>query len=293
MYIENIKDKIVLHIEVIFSHIINTIQFYTINSSSMFKKIRTIYEILKNKGPLHTISRIYYYLIIKPEKIRRKLAYKYIKWVWIEIGWLHNPCHINKNKAQVKYVDYLDEDWLKNNYTELANSNLQKIDYICMADNLDKISSDSQDFVIWNHLFEHLNDPIKTLIEWYRVLKNNGIIFMAIPDKRRTFDVDRERTKLEHLIADYKEPSETRDWQHYLEFASIGRADEEKINLEAKKLKETNYSIHYHVFIEEDIQNIIDWCNKNTGVNFSTIEVKHTSKNIWDNEFIFILQAIK
>lgn len=257
----------------------------------MNHKIKTTLEILKNKGLLQTVNTIYYYFQIR--KIRKLLAYKYIRWIGIEIGWLTNPTPVKKDIAKVQYVDYLDEEAIKNSYTELAEINLQKVDFVCKADNLDVIPSDSQDFVIGNHLFEHLDNPIKTLIEWYRVLKNDGVIFMAIPDKRRTFDINRERTSLEHIVSDYLDPSPDRDWQHYLEFAGINQTDTDKIIFEAEKLKEINYSIHYHVFVEEDVQKIIDWCNENTKAKFEIIDIKHTSNNLADNEFIFILKVIK
>jgi hypothetical protein len=87
---------------------------------------------------------------------------------------------------------------------------------------------------------------------------------MAIPDKRKTFDVNRERTSLEHIIEDYKNPSEERDWSHYIEYSSIWEKNQDKIENKAKYFKDNNYSIHYHVFLEEDVLKIIDWCNKNT-----------------------------
>ena len=257
----------------------------------MFPKIKSAVEILRNKGVYITICSIYYYFMIR--RIRKILAYKYIRWEGIEIGWLINPTLVDKSKAVVKYVDYLTEDQLKVNYNEIKNQNFQRIDYICMADNLDKIEDNSQDFVIWNHLFEHLNNPIKTLIEWNRVLKNGGLIYMAIPDKRRTFDAPRERTSLNHIVLDYLEPSFDRDYEHYREYAWLGTQVPEEIDIEARRLIDTNYSIHYHVFLEQDVQDIINWCNENTNLKFETTFVKHTSKNPWDNEFIFILKVIK
>jgi ubiquinone/menaquinone biosynthesis C-methylase UbiE len=226
-------------------------------------------------------------------RIRKGLAYKYIRWTGIEIGWLINPTLVDKTKAVVKYVDYLTEDQLKVNYNEIKDQNFQKIDYICMADNLDKIWDNSQDFVIWNHLFEHLSNPIKTLIEWNRVLKNGGLIYMAIPDKRRTFDVDRERTTLDHIVLDFTSPSLDRDREHYVECVSLVTQDSRQVEIDVQGLIDTNYSIHYHVFIEQDVQDIIDWCNKNTDSKFETVFVKHTAENPWDNEFIFILKVIK
>lgn len=260
----------------------------------MLYKIRKTLEILKKKWFKSTIEAVYYYFTIKIKNIRKKLSYKYIQWNGIEIWWLDNPTPINHLTTKVKYVDYIDEDiLLKNSQIELGTARVKKIDYICKADNLNKILSDSQDFVIANHLFEHLENPIKALLERYRVIKKWWTIFMAIPDKRKTFDENRKRTTLEHIISDYKNPSEDRDREHYLDYAGIKFSDPSQIEKEAKRLKSMDFKIHYHVFVEEDITNIINRCNKNTHTEFNMIHIKHTTKNPADNEFIFILEIVK
>lgn len=116
---------------------------------------------------------------------------------------------------------------------------------------------------------------------------------MAIPDKRRTFDEHRERTSLEHIISDYTHPSEERDREHYLQYAGIELKESDEIQKEAKRLKSIDYSIHYHVFIEEDVLAIIDRCNNNTYAKFDIVHTKHTGKNSGYNEFIIILHAKK
>ena len=53
------------------------------------------------------------------------------------------------------------------------------------------IPPDSQDFVIANHLLEHAPNPLQTLLNWHRVLKKNGILFMTLPNGARNFDQGR------------------------------------------------------------------------------------------------------
>lgn len=48
--------------------------------------------------------------------------------------------------------------------------------------------------MIANHFLEHCEDPVRTLQNLLRVLRRKGILFMAIPDKRSTFDYTRPCT---------------------------------------------------------------------------------------------------
>ncbi len=79
-------------------------------------------------------------------------------------------------------------------YPELIGQPLQAPDMIDDGETLSTIDSASQDFVIANHFLEHCENPIQTLRNFLRVLKDGGILYMAVPDKRFTFDVDRPVT---------------------------------------------------------------------------------------------------
>ena len=62
------------------------------------------------------------------------------------------------------------------------------------------VANESYEFIVNSHVLEHFVDPIKTLLEWHRIVKEGGIIFMIIPHKDRTFDKERPRTTLKELI---------------------------------------------------------------------------------------------
>lgn len=63
------------------------------------------------------------------------------------------------------------------------------------------LPDDSTDFVISSHVLELFPDPIKTLSEWYRVVKPGGYIYMIVSHRDRTFDRGRESTNLAELQA--------------------------------------------------------------------------------------------
>lgn len=55
-------------------------------------------------------------------------------------------------------------------------------DICCSMDNLSEFKNESVDIIISRHSLEHMLDPIKTLIEWGRVLRGGGRLIIILPD---------------------------------------------------------------------------------------------------------------
>jgi SAM-dependent methyltransferase len=66
---------------------------------------------------------------------------------------------------------------------------------------VERIGRGSLDFVVANHLLEHLVNPLRFLEQCFEVLKVGGLLYLGLPDKRHIFDRDRRRTPLEDVIA--------------------------------------------------------------------------------------------
>ena len=75
-----------------------------------------------------------------------------------------------------------------------------EIDVTASAEKL-PVPDSSQDYIISSHVFEHLPDPIKALLEWNRVVRNGGYIFMIVP-QRDALETDKGRplTSLEQWL---------------------------------------------------------------------------------------------
>lgn len=62
---------------------------------------------------------------------------------------------------------------------------------------------ESFDYLLSSHVLEHMPDTIRTLNEWARVLKPDGVLVLILPHADRTFDRHRQKTRLDHHIRDH------------------------------------------------------------------------------------------
>jgi len=129
------------------------------------------------------------------------LAHRYLDGLrGVEIGGsIHNPFGLNTLNAD--YTSSTDTTF-KQAEIEIADKTLP-VDIVASADAL-PLRDKSVDFVVSSHVLEHLPDPIKTLKEWYRVIRPGGYIFMIIPHKERIYDRDLPRIALAELIHRHK-----------------------------------------------------------------------------------------
>ena len=121
----------------------------------------------------------------------------------------------------MRYVDRFDIRALREHYPELENYAIVEPDIIDDGETLPTVQAGSVDFVIANHMIEHCEDPIRTVKSFLRVLRPGGMIYMAVPDRRFTFDRDRSPTPLEHIRRDHEEGPGWSRRQHYEEWATF------------------------------------------------------------------------
>lgn len=85
-------------------------------------------------------------------------------------------------------------------------------------DGLSAFRDSSLDFVIASHVIEHLAAPIWGLSEMVRVVRPGGYVVLVLPDRRFTFDKERDGTPVEHLIREHKAGVREIDDLHIREF---------------------------------------------------------------------------
>ncbi len=187
------------------------------------------------------------------KKVRWFAAYRYIRGNGIEIGALNLPLP-TYHGAKVRYVDRLPTDKLRLAYPEFADQTLVEVQHVDDGEKLDGLPDESCDFVIANHMLEHTRNPIGTIENMFRVLRPNGILYLALPDKRFTFDAGRAVTSYEHLKRDYFESPECSDAEHYLDWMQrVGAVrDEAEAARGARNLLAGRANIHFHVWTQRD-----------------------------------------
>lgn len=139
-----------------------------------------------------------------------------------------------------------------------------KADYLTDATNLYFAKDGEFDFVCSSHVLEHIANPIKALCEWKRVIREGGIIYCGVPDKRFTFDHRRQRTTLSHLIDDYQKDVDQSDTTHIQDLADNW---DERLDLcwdNRQQLLEHIHQnplsgIHHHVWTKDDVVELLKY----------------------------------
>jgi SAM-dependent methyltransferase len=214
---------------------------------------------------------------------RKELASRYLVGDGIEIGPLHQPLAVPPT-ARVRYVDRFGVEQLREHYPELSGAELVEPDIIDDGEKLALISDASLDFVIANHFIEHCENTIAALEAHVRVLKPGGILYLAVPDKRETFDIDRPVTPLEHVVRDFVAgPGWARE-AHYEEWSELVEKALDP-RRRARELMDGSYSIHFHVWTPEAFLELLLHCTRELSFAF---EIEAFQRNGF--EFIALLR---
>jgi SAM-dependent methyltransferase len=234
-----------------------------------------------------------FYYPTPPAKLamRRAMA-RFLQGDGIEIGALHQPLPLGGLPiARIRYVDRLPLAGLRGQYPEFAPYRLAPVDILDDGEQLATLAGESLDFIIANHFIEHCRSPLGALRRWLGCLRPGGVIYLAVPDMRRTFDAGRPLTSLEHLLADERAPAEVRaahDRAHYLEYATcVDRLSGDAARAHAEWLLARGYSIHFHTFLPDSFLELLHRARESLGLPFEI----HAFAATWpgSDEFLVVL----
>jgi SAM-dependent methyltransferase len=177
---------------------------------------------------------------------RELLAELYIRGSGIEFGALHFPLAVPPGTI-VRYADVHTDAALRQAFPNVAD--IRPVDFVTDLEAMAGIDDASQDFVIANHVLEHVEDPLRALRSLARVLRSGGVAYLALPDKRFTFDKERRVTSLKHLVRDHIEGPDDSRLAHYDEWVRCvdglsGVEHDTKVAL----MMQQRSNIHFHVW---------------------------------------------
>jgi len=217
-------------------------------------------------------------------RVRARIARDFLRGRGIEVGALHNPLPVPR-RAAVAYVDRMSKPDLLRHYPDLDAARLVNVDIIDDGEILGTMPEGSQDFVIANHFLEHAQDPIGTLGQFFRVLRAGGVLYLALPDKRFTFDAPRAVTPLAHLWDDHRHGPAGSRRGHYEDFVAAvhGLSDPGEVHGMAEHYMATDYSIHFHVWTQAEMIELLMAVRGRFGFDFELVRA-HA------HEVIFVLR---
>ena len=219
-------------------------------------------------------------------RARRTIADRHLRGSGLEIGALHNPL---RTSADVRYVDRFSKADLRRHYPELSALPVVEPDIIDDGETLTSVPDGSQDFIIANHFIEHCEDPVGTLATLTRRLRPGGILYMAVPDKRYTFDRARPSTTWEHLELDHADGGVASRREHYEEFAGMvtlgGKGTVEAVRAKADEQEAVRHSIHFHVWTTDEF---VDFLGRVRRAAVPDLDLVEAVRN--GDETIFVLR---
>ena len=122
----------------------------------------------------------------------------------LEIGPSHSPVASKKAGYQVHVLDHLDREGLIQKYQgdACALSNIEEVDYVWNGESYVELigKTNCYDWIIASHVIEHVPDILGFLIDCSTLLKETGVLSLAIPDKLFCFDYFRPLTGLANVV---------------------------------------------------------------------------------------------
>ncbi len=108
----------------------------------------------------------------------------------LEIGPSFRPAVPKSEGYNVEIVDHCDAEQLKKIYKDKKVANIEEVDYIWNGEPLDQLigKTGRYDYIVASHLLEHTPDLLSFLQQCQRLLKADGVLSLALPDKRFCFD---------------------------------------------------------------------------------------------------------
>jgi SAM-dependent methyltransferase len=148
--------------------------------------------------------------------------------------------------------------------------------FIAEGSDIPMIEDGTYDFVLSCNNLEHIANPLRTIIEWKRIIRINGVILLVLPNKHSNFDHRRSFTSFDHLLMNYEKNTLENDLSHLEE---ILKYHDLKCDPRAGTVDQfrkrclnnvTNRAIHHHVFDQGLLRQVLEFAGLEIALQFSS-----------------------
>lgn len=144
----------------------------------------------------------------------------------LEIGAFHYPLALPPG-ARADYLDVETTAAARARFPELNGEELVEPRWLgdIVSATIPALTGRRFDFVVMNHVLEHVANPIQALANVWAGINEDGLLAISVPDKHFTFDRSRPLTTFRHLVAEYYGNVTAVDPQHYVELLESATPD--------------------------------------------------------------------
>lgn len=180
----------------------------------MFHQIKQLIKKILPQSTWEKLKKMRQKLRKKSSYGREELLRKDIskEQIGLEIGPSHHPIVSKKEGYHVEVVDWLDQQGLREQYKGhgVDLDAIEVVDYVWKGGSYCNLIGKKAcyDYVIASHMIEHTTDFLGFLRDCSELLKDEGILRLAIPDKRYCFDHFRDVTGLAEVLNNFYYPCE-------------------------------------------------------------------------------------
>lgn len=159
----------------------------------------------------------------------------------IEIGAFEHPAPLSRN-CHTYYVDAITPAQAATLFPEIDAGALVTPDYVVdvSTSGLGIFAGNQWDYAIACHVIEHLPNPAQFIGEMFRIVPAGGMVVIAAPDKRFTFDHSRPETPVE-LLQSYFLNGRTVSPDDYLDISRYVHPADMQMSENERKVRLQNY----------------------------------------------------
>ena len=123
----------------------------------------------------------------------------------LEIGPSVRPLLAKRDGYNIRTADHLDQAGLIAKYDGIRDTTgIEVVDYVLTGSRLTTTVPDTFDYIVASHVVEHTVCLVSFLQDARTLLRPGGVLSLAVPDRRFSFDRFRERSSLARVIEVYR-----------------------------------------------------------------------------------------